>query len=138
MPGITVNSSVPTALLGITESFKAELSQEGPGWMFGWILLSPGFPLKPRHKASAPAALSSWQGKQKEGQILLLSLRMCLQDVCRDSFSQLLCAWLSLSHAPSALACRPPASAAHAADMLCSVAVVGVWERKAISSVATC
>lgn len=46
--------------------------------MFGRTLLSPGFLLKPWHKVSAPAALSSWEGKQKEGQILRVPAG-CLQ-----------------------------------------------------------
>lgn len=77
--------------------------------MFGWILLCPGFALKPRHEASAPAALSSWQGRQKEGQILLLSLGVCLWAVCRDSTTQPLSARLCAGLPSPALGCRSSA-----------------------------
>lgn len=138
VPGVTVNSSVPAALLGTTERFRAELSRggEGDGTQID-VWKDPALPrLSPEALAqsvcpSCPLLL----GGEAEGRANFA----CACGMFAGTALANLCVHGSVYRTvrlPSPTV--PMDSASRAADMLSSVAVTGVWERKAFSPVATC
>lgn len=106
----------------VTDNSSGQLSASGqgePGGMFEWILLSPGFPLKPQ-LPSPPGRAS-----RRANVAPLLGLWLC--DVCRDRWSsRVRRAQLPLHPLP------------WAAAVLGSVPVLCGWAGKATSPAAIC